>query len=232
MSHDDHSSGLASLTGLDKETVDTQLVPFLHTFNTRQSLINHLQDLVGPGAAQRAFIASYADSRFPPTKAVPSEQQSGVQESVQQRGTRKTGTKKSKFPSKLPPVRQVHGGPSFVSESAYRKGQDDFDEDDALLFGGRKAGKSPASTAPRDSPQPHVPQLSSASPSKPSSVFHDPDQRISSTHVVQASKSHEIPPSEDMKKLQYAISRLQGETTEKQKLECPCFCQGTFGACR
>ncbi|KAK0526413.1 hypothetical protein OC842_005203 [Tilletia horrida] len=56
---------LAELTGLDAESVQTQLVPFLSTFTNADALRVHLVDLLGSSQQARSFIDDYVHLRFP-----------------------------------------------------------------------------------------------------------------------------------------------------------------------
>ncbi|KAE8228736.1 hypothetical protein CF326_g6323 [Tilletia indica] len=62
---------LAELTGLDTESIQTQLIPFLSTFTTSDSLRVHLVDLLGSSQAARTFISDYVVQRFPRSKPPP-----------------------------------------------------------------------------------------------------------------------------------------------------------------
>ncbi|CDU25944.1 uncharacterized protein SPSC_06115 [Sporisorium scitamineum] len=57
---------LVSLLGLDKETVKTQILPFLDSFDDEASLRTHLQGLVGTDTGlAKSFVRDFARSRFP-----------------------------------------------------------------------------------------------------------------------------------------------------------------------
>ncbi|CBQ72786.1 conserved hypothetical protein [Sporisorium reilianum SRZ2] len=57
---------LVSLLGLDKETVKTQILPFLDSFDDEASLRTHLQGLVGTDTAlAKTFVRDFTRSRFP-----------------------------------------------------------------------------------------------------------------------------------------------------------------------
>ncbi|KAE8245432.1 hypothetical protein A4X13_0g5922 [Tilletia indica] len=62
---------LAELTGLDTESIQSQLIPFLSTFTTPDSLRVHLVDLLGSSQAARTFISDYVIQRFPRSKPPP-----------------------------------------------------------------------------------------------------------------------------------------------------------------
>ncbi|KAE8217660.1 hypothetical protein CF319_g8302 [Tilletia indica] len=62
---------LAELTGLDTESIQTQLIPFLSTFTTPDSLRVHLVDLLGSSPPARTFINDYVLQRFPRSKPPP-----------------------------------------------------------------------------------------------------------------------------------------------------------------
>ncbi|KAE8213015.1 hypothetical protein CF327_g3408 [Tilletia walkeri] len=62
---------LAELTGLDTESIQTQLIPFLSTFTTPDSLRVHLVDLLGSSPPARTFISDYVIQRFPRSKPPP-----------------------------------------------------------------------------------------------------------------------------------------------------------------
>ncbi|PWN28719.1 hypothetical protein BDZ90DRAFT_129024 [Jaminaea rosea] len=61
---------IASFTGLDNETVSTQLVPYLNTLSDAQAVRHHLGDLIGPGTAQASFTQRYVEARWPPAKTI------------------------------------------------------------------------------------------------------------------------------------------------------------------
>ncbi|KAK0546654.1 hypothetical protein OC846_001373 [Tilletia horrida] len=56
---------LSELTGIDTDSVQTQILPFLSTFTTPDSLRVHLVDLLGSSTRAKAFITEYVQSRFP-----------------------------------------------------------------------------------------------------------------------------------------------------------------------
>ncbi|KAL9937398.1 hypothetical protein V8E36_003807 [Tilletia maclaganii] len=72
MAGDNDVQRLAQLTGLDAESVRTQLVPFLTTFTTADALRGHLVDLLGGSNQARAFINDYVQARFPNARQPPS----------------------------------------------------------------------------------------------------------------------------------------------------------------
>ncbi|EST04828.1 Zinc finger, C2HC5-type [Kalmanozyma brasiliensis GHG001] len=56
---------LVSLLGLDKETVKTQIIPFLDSFDDESSLRTHLQGLVGTDTPlAKSFVRDFVRSRF------------------------------------------------------------------------------------------------------------------------------------------------------------------------
>ncbi|CAD6959498.1 unnamed protein product [Tilletia controversa] len=74
---------LAELTGLDNESVESQLLPFLSTFTSPASLRVHLVDLLGSSEQAASFISQYVAQRFPnaprsqpqPSSSQPRQQQ-------------------------------------------------------------------------------------------------------------------------------------------------------------
>lgn len=57
---------LVSLLGLDKETVNVQILPFLDSFDDQASLCTHLQGLVGTETPlAKSFVRDFTRSRFP-----------------------------------------------------------------------------------------------------------------------------------------------------------------------
>ncbi|CAO1637079.1 unnamed protein product [Parajaminaea phylloscopi] len=61
----DAAQQVAAFTGLDTESVKSQIIPYLESLKDASSTRHHLQDLVGPGAAQATFIDRYVKGRFP-----------------------------------------------------------------------------------------------------------------------------------------------------------------------
>ncbi|SPO27330.1 uncharacterized protein UTRI_10447 [Ustilago trichophora] len=69
---------LISLLGLDKETVKTQILPFLDSFDDESSLRTHLQGLVGTDTPlAKSFVRDFTRSRFPQQAANMSANASG-----------------------------------------------------------------------------------------------------------------------------------------------------------
>lgn len=230
---------LNELTGLDEETIKEQILPYLATFPAKQALINHLQDLLGPGVKQNSFIQSYSDERFPPSSEATSTSNNNTLDSkstasipAKASGTRRA---KTKFPSKLPPPRKVHAS-SFSREGAvYRKGQDD-----ELLFGpssSSKAGPSenllsnampsishfatPSASRPQTPNQANVPEESKATTGQNSSTAH-----ISSPKAPREDE-FVLVPTEEMKNIQQSIALLRGDSKDDPSIKAkPCFCQG------
>ena len=238
-----HAASLASFIGLDEETVTQQIVPYLETFTTRQALINHLEELVGPGQSQRNFLESYADEKFP-VKATPSlkhAQQSQHEQfrvSVSVSKPSQSSKKKSKFPTKLPPPRKVEADAFGGSGSVYRKGQ----EDDSLLCTphlGVKSGASsgtatPARTATPDADIRSTSQISTPDPvasnSKGGGGERESKQAAATPNVTspdQGGNSFTLIPSDEMRLVQQEIALLRGESREDPTMKAkPCFCQG------
>lgn len=253
---------IAALTGLDDETVSTQLVPFLDTFKQRRSLVHHLEELLGPGARQRQFIDAYADLRFPNVSSSPAAAAAagaGASSTAAQRdegervrlqrpsspsgagastsghpvGTnRRAG--KTKFPSKLPPVRQVEGQASFGGVPAYRKGQESSRNDEAgrLLFGGDRDEDTAVLSTP--TPFRKEESLMSDSSSKIDTAASTPlggDSRVATPDSQErrqlTAASSSISPSEAMKEVAAALALLRGDSDLQDEAAVkPCFCQG------
>lgn len=65
---------LVSLLDLDKETVKTQIIPFLDSFDDEASLRTHLQGLVGTDTPlAKSFVRDFTRSRFPQQSSTSSE---------------------------------------------------------------------------------------------------------------------------------------------------------------
>ncbi|PWY97270.1 hypothetical protein BCV70DRAFT_202987 [Testicularia cyperi] len=62
------SSLFYDIASTDKETINSQIIPFLSSFGDEVSLRSHLEGLVGTDtAASKAFVRDYVRSRFPQT---------------------------------------------------------------------------------------------------------------------------------------------------------------------
>jgi hypothetical protein len=227
----DHASQLGELTGLDDETVKQQILPYLATFSTKQTLINHLQDLLGPGPAQRSFIQSFAEERYPSATtskaAAPSVESAKAVSVVAPAASKSSVGKKtrSKFPSKLPPPRRVDAGSFGGVGSVYRKGQDD-DSIFATTLSGTSSGRvSPAPTPTSSKVEAGVPEIHNSCQQEATIVSNArPASNISAK--PSAEQDFIMIPTDEMKDIQHSIDLLRGDvkddTSTKMK---PCFCQ-------
>ncbi|KAI3479389.1 hypothetical protein L1887_58594 [Cichorium endivia] len=155
---------LVSLLGLDNETVRTQILPFLDSFDAEPALRSHLQGLVGDDSPlARSFVRDFARSRFPqqassgsstPTLPAPSSsassgaprkrgkktlaERAGLGQTLEPRKVQDVGLNEEEQMAKLA---EAFGGMGTV----YRKKNDDED-----FFAGTGKGKKrgqPASKA-------------------------------------------------------------------------------------
>ena len=229
-----HAGQLAELTGLDDETIKQQILPYLATFTTKQALVNHLQDLIGPGPAQNTFIQTFADDRFPPAPATkpatPSTEAAASPSIVSpapSKGTlgRKT---KSKFPSKLPPPRKVDAASFGGVGSVYRKGQDEEN-----LFSGPSTGTLSGKASPAIVPSPsriesRTPDLHYSAP--PQGSINAPQSTEAVANIparAPAESEYVMMPTEEMRDFQQSIALLRGDSKEDPTVKAkPCFCQG------
>lgn len=227
----DHASQLGELTGLDAETVKQQILPYLATFSTKQTLINHLQDLLGPGPAQRSFIQSFAEERYPSattSKAAPSTESTKAVSVAAPATSRPSVGKKtrSRFPSKLPPPRKVDAVSFGEVGSVYRKGQDD-DSLFATTLSGTSSGRvSPAPTPTSSKVEAGIPEIQNSSLQEATIVSNArPASNISAK--LPAEQDFIMIPTDEMKDIHHSIDLLRGDvkddTSTKMK---PCFCQG------
>ena len=156
---------LVSLLGLDKETVKTQILPFLDSFDDETLLRTHLQDLVGTDTAlAKSFLRDFTRSRFPqqaghasgsttptlssaPMSANPSGSGNN-HSSAQRKRAKKTLAERAAIGQTLAPRKFEHPGLDQQDQMAklqeafggmgtvYRKKQDDQD-----FFAGTKGKK-------------------------------------------------------------------------------------------
>lgn len=222
-----HVSQLAIFTGLDDETIKQQLAPYLDTFTSRQALVNHLQDLLGPGEAQRSFIESYANEKHNSKPSAPTSSQlaglsptvNNISVGIGQAGHSK---KKSKFPAKLPPPRKINADAYETFGSAYRKG----DADDGLF---PISATSSGFSTPKDTAGSSAVGVGigrSQSPVKRAEANASASDHSSA--LQPASKSElTLIPSDEMKAVQKDILLLRGESQDDPTAKAkPCFCQG------
>ncbi|TKY86245.1 hypothetical protein EX895_005070 [Sporisorium graminicola] len=151
---------LVSLLGLDKETVKTQILPFLDSFDDEASLRTHLQGLVGTDTTlAKSFVRDFTRSRFPqqasasgsttPTLPVATTTATGTTQAIgQKKRAKKTLAERAGIGQTLSPRKVQDSGldgdeqMSKLSEAfggmgtVYRKKQD---EDD--FFAGMGKGK-------------------------------------------------------------------------------------------
>ncbi|SPO26982.1 uncharacterized protein UTRI_10447_B [Ustilago trichophora] len=171
---------LVSLLGLDKETVKTQVLPFLDSFDDQVSLQTHLQGLVGTDTPlAKSFVRDFTRSRFPqqaastsanasasttPTlSAAPASSSAGQRKRGKKTLAERAGIGQTLAPRKLEDtgldeeeqmakLAEAFGGMGTV----YRKKQDEED-----FFAGSGRGKKAKQSGARSGPaveSSHTPQ--------------------------------------------------------------------------
>lgn len=144
---------LSSLLGLDNETVKTQILPFLDSFDDQASLRTHLQGLVGTDTPlAKSFVRDFTRSRFPPSAAALGSTTPISSDPTRSPGHKKRGKKtlaeRAAIGQTLAPRKLEHAGLEDEDEMAqlaeafggmgtvYRKKQDEEE-----FFAGTGKGK-------------------------------------------------------------------------------------------
>ncbi|KAJ9480315.1 zf-C2HC5 domain-containing protein [Pseudozyma hubeiensis] len=241
---------LVSLLGLDKETAQTQILPFLDSFDDEASLRLHLQGLVGTDSPlAKSFVRDFVHSRFPQqastsgsTTPTLSSASSTAPKNQRKRG-KKTLAERAGIGQTLPPrkvqesdvdeeeqmqkLAEAFGGMGTV----YRKKQD---EDD--FFAGTK-GKKPKQTAHRQ--EASITNSTPPSQLDSASAFeHTPTdiQNVGSTMLDEPSSSTTLnktqpspPPTAEMLAIDAVVEELtstSSASTSSTLHRKMCFCQG------
>jgi hypothetical protein len=240
-----YAKQLASFTGLDDETVTDQIIPYLSSFPTKQALVNHLQELLGPGSAQQAFINSYSNQRFPsaagPTAPIAtpthytSTKASIASDSIPRSGNLKKT--KAKFPTKLPPPRKVNVEAFSEIGTAYRKTHDDDLFTKSSLSSRAATPVQEARVAQSPTPTPaysHPSSNATTAPSLPDTTSRPALSTLESQPDVASmesstSQAFTLIPTDEMKSLQETISILRGDSPQDAARKAkPCFCKGEY----
>lgn len=245
---------LVSLLGLDKETVRTQILPFLDSFDDETSLRTHLQGLVGTDTPlAKSFVRDFTRSRFPqqavstagstiPTlSSTPiSANPSGSGSTAQRKRGKKTLAERAGIGQTLAPRKLEDAGMdeeeqmSKLAEAfggmgtVYRKKQDDED-----FFAGTK-GKKGKQTASRNAPPSEAveipqPEQTSIADSQPveASYYATVDEPSASTSLAKPSP----PPTAEMLAIDAVVEELTctsfpTTSTSTSINRKLCFCQG------
>lgn len=241
---------LVSLLGLDKETVKTQILPFLDSFDDEASLRTHLQGLVGNDSAlAKSFVRDFTQSRFPQqasasgstTPTLPTATTSaGAAQAQKKRGKKslaeRAGIGQTLAPRKLQDAElndeeqmaklsEAFGGMGTV----YRKkqGKDDFFSGTGKGKKGKQPGSKQAALSGSSTP---LRQPEDAEDSVPVSDAARATSDEPSTFAASQAKSQPAPPpTAEM----LAIDAVIEELTSRSSSTSPtainrkmCFCQG------
>ncbi|UZJ56365.1 hypothetical protein CBS101457_005685 [Exobasidium rhododendri] len=230
---------LADFTGLDNETVGTQIIPYLDSFPTKQALINHLQELLGPGSAQQAIIASYSNQRFPsvPAPAVTNNHRPSQSSTPKSLATdtpppvlKSSNARKPKanYPTKLPPPRKIDADAYADMGAAYRKGHDEdlFSRSQKSSRAATPVESARVPTSTKSTPQPPPTESKTAASIPETTSRAVPSHVEKQSGVPSGGNEFIMIPTEEMKSLQNTISVLRGESAEDTVRRAkPCFCQ-------
>lgn len=231
---------LVSLLGLDSETVKTQIIPFLDSFDDEPSLRSHLTGLVGTDTPlAKNFVRDFTRSRFPHAAAAsgsttPTTAAAPAASNAGKKRGKKTLAERAGIGQKLQPRRveeneeeqmarlsEAFGGMGTV----YRKKQDEEE-----FFVGMGKGKKPARQAtrsghasgtstPTEPPQPHH--------TEPVETHHFEPVHAPATTTEEAASKPSPPPTAEMLAIDAVVSELAStipsSTSAPRKL---CFCQG------
>ncbi|GAC94463.1 hypothetical protein PHSY_002034 [Pseudozyma hubeiensis SY62] len=242
---------LVTLLGLDKETAQTQILPFLDSFDDEASLRTHLQGLVGTDSPlAKSFVRDFVRSRFPQqasasgstTPTLPSSSGTAPTTNPKRRG-KKTLAERAGIGQTLPPrkvqesdvdeeeqmqkLAEAFGGMGTV----YRKKQE---EDDFFAGTKGKKQKQPAhrhEASITTSAPPSQLDSASASENTPTEVRHvDPtlaDEPLTSTSLAKTQPSP--PPTAEMLAIDAVVEELtstSSASTSSTLHRKMCFCQG------
>ncbi|CAD6888228.1 unnamed protein product [Tilletia caries] len=220
---------LAELTGLDNESVESQLLPFLSTFTSPASLRVHLVDLLGSSEQAASFISQYVAQRFPnaprsqpqPSSSQPRQQQ------AKQHGKQKL-TPKQRLLQPATAKRVVKETPEAFGPigTVYHK------DKDFVLDGYRRPAVISAPHGPASVPTPPPTsenEAASTSYQQPTLIAAAEQQP---TADIPAPELETIAPTAAMRELDALLAELvvsednQGSAPPELVL---CFCQGSSG---
>ncbi|EPQ32006.1 uncharacterized protein PFL1_00204 [Pseudozyma flocculosa PF-1] len=213
---------LGQLLGLDKETVTSQVLPFLDSFDDRQALRSHLEGLLGTGDAKsKTFISSFTDSRFPAPapSPTPAPKQAETRPPTSFPGKPAGKGKKSLgaragIGKPLPP-RQIDNHDQRMEElsaafggmgTVYMKKR----EDDLDMLGYKGKGKG---TGSKGASPARTPVSEAQTPSKPAT----PEPPSLSSSMRQAVKEATAPPKQSPSQSSTTGAQSQGSTLKPPK---------------
>ncbi|CAG8493466.1 9909_t:CDS:2 [Ambispora leptoticha] len=132
------SEKLTSFLGLDRETLEGQIIPYLLSFDNESGLAKHLEELLGVNDGSTTFIEEFIAKRFPPQKQITTTQQTRVLKTHQFPTPAKQNRQKDSRSSSPQPNKNDSQEAWQRDKNAYMKSKDD-DED---YFAGSKKSKT------------------------------------------------------------------------------------------
>ena len=229
---------LVSLLGLDKETVKTQILPYLDSFDDEASLRTHLEGLVGTKTqSAKSFVRDFTRSRFPqqaapvsgstkPTlSAAPASAAAGHAGGHRKRG-KKTLAERAGIGQTLPPRKLEGAGLDEEEQMAklaeafggmgtvYRKnqGEDDFFAGTAKGKKGKqpgaKSGPSVESAPPQQQTSLPEPAPTIEAPAVATSHVDIAESEEASHSTSQAKSQPSPPPTAEMLAIDAVITEL------------------------
>ncbi|PWN21764.1 hypothetical protein BCV69DRAFT_297976 [Microstroma glucosiphilum] len=215
---------IAGFTGLDNETVSTQILPYVKKLPDAQALRHHLIDLIGPGSAQTTFVKQLVDTQFPPPPPPQPVSHSKPTQSSGSSSNAKSGQSSSNAPVDLSKAFgssgavyvKDRGQKSYTPRSAARTPQE-----------GLSRANTPLGTK--------TPPIGGVTTSSAGSSSHFGDKQHAAAPGQAPSSSQQpfqLAPSEEMKMLNDEIAELTGDGRESISAQNPkrksrtCYCQG------